>query len=105
MVAHHRLDPGNTLDSEELLDSRVSEANSSFRNDSTRGIPTSCQDLKYPLLGGQDFQRSKPSAVVLKHNEFIAERVIDDRVALVGRGRRKKMVTQYWVKWAGYPED
>jgi hypothetical protein len=43
--------------------------------------------------------------VVLKHNEFIVERVIDDRVVPIGRGRRKKMVTQYWVRWAGYPED
>lgn len=63
MVAHHRLDLGNTLDSEELLDPRVSEANSSLGNDSTRGIPTSRQDLEYPLLSEQAVQKPRPSAV------------------------------------------
>ena len=38
-------------------------------------------------------------------NQFEVERVIDDQVVPVGRGRRKKMITQYWVKWKGYPED
>jgi hypothetical protein len=38
-------------------------------------------------------------------NQFEVERVIDDQVVLVGRGTRKKMITQYWVKWKGYPED
>ena len=40
-----------------------------------------------------------------KDNQFEVERVIDDQVVLVGRGRRKKTITQYWVKWKGYPED
>ena len=43
--------------------------------------------------------------MVLKKGEFIVERVIADQVIRVGRGRRKKMITQYWVKWAGYPEN
>lgn len=38
-------------------------------------------------------------------NQFEVERVMDDQVVLVGRGRRKKMITQYWVKWKGYPKD
>lgn len=48
MVAYHRLDPGNNLDSEELLDSQVSEANKTLGNDSPRSI--SRQDPEYPLL-------------------------------------------------------
>lgn len=38
-------------------------------------------------------------------SQFEVERVIDDQVIPVGRGRRKKIITQYWVKWKGYPED
>jgi hypothetical protein len=40
-----------------------------------------------------------------ENNQFEVERVIDDKVVPVGRGRRKKMITQYRVKWKGYPED
>jgi hypothetical protein len=43
--------------------------------------------------------------VVPEDNQFEVERVMDDHVVPVGRGRRKKMITQYWVKWKGYPED
>lgn len=103
--AHHRLDPGNTLDSEELLGSQISEAYSSLGNHSTRGIPTSRQDPEYPLLSEQAVQEPRPSAVVPEDNQFEVERVMDDQVVPVGRGRRKKMITQYWVKWKGYPED
>jgi hypothetical protein len=43
--------------------------------------------------------------VVPDDDQFEVERVIDDRIVLVGRGRRKKMITQYWVQWKGYPEE
>jgi hypothetical protein len=103
MVAHHRLDPGNNLDSEELLDSQISEANKTLGNDSTR--PILRQDPEYPPLSEQAIQNPRPSAVVPDDDQFEVERVMDDQVVPVGRGRRKKMITQYWVKWKGYPED
>jgi hypothetical protein len=46
-----------------------------------------------------------PSAVDPEDNQLEVERVMDDQVVPVGRGRRKKMITQYWVKWKGYPDD
>ena len=43
--------------------------------------------------------------MVLEDDQYEVERVIDDQVIPVGRGRRKKIITQYRVKWRGYPED
>ncbi|KAH8650228.1 hypothetical protein BGZ60DRAFT_194297 [Tricladium varicosporioides] len=101
------LDPDlrNILDREELPDSHVSGAHSSPGNGSTEGIPTSHQDSEYQQLSEQAIQETRPSAVDPEDNQFEVERVIDDQVVPVGRGRRKKMITQYWVKWKGYPED
>jgi hypothetical protein len=56
-------------------------------------------------LANKAIQEPRPSAVVPEDNRFEAERVLDDQVATVGRGRRKKMIAQYWVKWKEYPED
>jgi hypothetical protein len=62
------LDPRNTLDSEELLDSQISKANKSLGNNFTRGIPTSRQDPEYSLLGKQAIQNPRPFAVVPEDN-------------------------------------
>lgn len=103
--AHHKLDLRNILDREELPDSHVSGTHSSPGNGSTEGIPTSHQDPEYQQLSEQAVHETRPSAVDPDDNQFEVERVLDDQVVPVGRGRRKKMVTQYWVKWKGYPED
>ena len=103
--AHHRLDPRNILDREELFDLHISEAHSGLGNGSTGDAPTSHQDPECPQLSEQAVQEPRPSAVVPEDNQFEVERVIDDQVVPIGRGRHKKMITQYWVKWKGYPED
>jgi hypothetical protein len=51
MVAHYKLDLGNNLDNEELLDSQINEVNKTLNNDFTR--LTSRQDPEYPLLNEQ----------------------------------------------------
>lgn len=102
---HHKLDLRNILDREELPDSHISGAHNSPGNGSAEGIPTSHQGPEYQQLSEQAVQENRPSAVDPEDNQFEVERVIDDQVVPVGRGRRKKMITQYWVKWKGYPED
>jgi hypothetical protein len=104
-LAHDKLDLWNILDREELPDSRVSGAHSSPGNGSIESVPTSHQDSEYQQLSEQAVQETRPSAVDPEDNQFEVERVIDDQVVPVGRGRRKKMITQYWVKWIGYPDD
>ena len=103
--AHHKLDLRNILDREELPNSDISGTHSGPSNGSTEGIPTSHQDSEYQQLSEQAVQETRPSAVDPEDNQFEVERVMDDQVVPVGRGRRKKMITQYWVKWKGYPED
>ena len=56
IITHYRLDPRNTLDSEELLNFHISEANRTLDNDSTRRIHISRQDPEYPLLSTQAVQ-------------------------------------------------
>ncbi|KUJ09509.1 uncharacterized protein LY89DRAFT_290074 [Mollisia scopiformis] len=101
------LDPDirNIHDRKELPDSYISGAHSSPGNSPTEGISTSHQDPEYQQLSEQAVQETRPSPVDPEDNQFEVERVIDDQVVPVGRGRRKKMITQYWVKWKGYPED
>ena len=99
------MDLWNILDREELPDSHISGAHSSPGNGSAEGIPTSHQDPECQRLSEQAAQETRPSAVDPEDNQFEVERVMDDQVVPVGRGRRKKMITKYWFKWKGYPED
>ncbi|PMD53357.1 uncharacterized protein K444DRAFT_635392 [Hyaloscypha bicolor E] len=101
------LDPDlrNILDYEELPDTYISRAYSSPGNGSIEGIPTSHQDSESQQLNEKAVQETRPSAVDPEDNQFEVKRVIDNQVIPVSQGRRKKMITQYWVKWKGYPDD
>ncbi|TVY12769.1 hypothetical protein LARI1_G009008 [Lachnellula arida] len=107
MSISNLLDPDlqNIQDYAELPDLYISGAYSSLSNGSTESISTSHQDSEYQQPSKQAIQETRPSAMDPEDNQFEVERVIDDQVVLVGRGRRKKMITQYWVKWKGYPKD
>jgi hypothetical protein len=63
------------------------------------------EHTRHPPLSEQAVQEPRSSAVVSEDNQFEVERVMDDHIVPVGRGRRKKMITQYWAKWKGYLED
>jgi Chromo (CHRromatin Organisation MOdifier) domain len=98
------LDPGNTLDSEELLDSQIGGTHSSLGND--------CTEVYLLLVKIQNIRRLANKLFKNLGHPLWAPRitssklsVMDDHVVPVGRGRRKKMITQYWVKWKGYLED
>jgi hypothetical protein len=66
-------------------------------------MPTSHQDPEYRQLSEQAVQETRPCPVDPEDNQFEVERVIKDQVVPVSRGRHEKMITQYLVKWKGYP--
>jgi hypothetical protein len=68
-------------------------------------MPTSHQDPEYQQLSEQAVQETKPCPVDPEDNQFEVKRVIKDQVIPVSRGRHKKIITQYLVKWKGYPKD
>ncbi|KAI1293100.1 hypothetical protein F5Y03DRAFT_402698 [Xylaria venustula] len=50
----------------------------------------------------QSVQEPGPPAVTLDDGQCIVERLLGRKVVSRGKGRRKRMVVQYWVKWQGW---
>lgn len=57
-----------------------------------------------PPASKQSVQVPEPAAVVLDDDQYTVERLLERQVVPIGKGRRRRMVTQYWVKWQGWSD-
>ncbi|KAI0425914.1 hypothetical protein F5Y09DRAFT_351796 [Xylaria sp. FL1042] len=53
----------------------------------------------------QSVQEPGPPAITLDDGQCIVERLLGRQVVSRGKGRRKRMVVQYWVKWQGWSDE
>lgn len=53
----------------------------------------------------QSVQEPKPPAVSPDDGQYTVERLLGRQVVPRGKGRRKRMVAQYWVKWQGWSDE
>jgi transposase InsO family protein len=69
--------------------------------------PTFHVSLVRPYRGATDTPPEEPGPVAWLNSSplFTVERILDYRVRRVGKGRRKRNVHEYFVKWAGYSDE
>jgi hypothetical protein len=48
---------------------------------------------------------SGPAAVIPEDNQYTVEELIKKKVVTVGKGKRRKRVTKYFVKWEGWEKE
>lgn len=53
----------------------------------------------------QSVQEPGLPAAALDDDQCIVERLLGRQVVPRGKGRRKRMVAQYWVKWQGWSDE
>jgi len=46
-----------------------------------------------------------PHAIDPEDNQYIVEWLLRRQVVSRGRGRRRRKIIQYFVKWQGYPDE
>jgi hypothetical protein len=62
------------------------------------------RDPEYPPASKQSVQVREPVAIVPDDDQYTVERLLESQVVPIGKGRRRRMVTQYWVKWQGWSD-
>jgi len=53
----------------------------------------------------QSVQEPRPPAITLDDSQCTVERLLGRQVVSRRKGRRKRMVPQYWVKWQGWSDE
>jgi hypothetical protein len=59
----------------------------------------------YHLPASEHTTQQLESPATLPEGQYLVERLLQRKVIFRGSGRRRRRVTQYFVKWQGWPDS